>query len=49
MCKITISFKNTKKDRELFEKVQNQEEKSDYIKRAIEYYSKYIEVSTSPF
>lgn len=53
MCtsKITISFKNTKKEQRMFEYVKSQEEISEYIKRAVEYYNKYIEIchSDTPF
>lgn len=41
--KITISFKNTTKDMKLFVTVNSQEEKSDFVKRAIEHYIKHLE------
>lgn len=41
--KITVSFKNTTKDMKLFTKVNAQEEKSDFIKKALDYYIKHLE------
>ena len=41
--KITVSFKNTTKDIKLYLKVKEQEEKSDFIKKALEYYIKQSE------
>ena len=43
MRKITISFKNTTKDIKLFIYVNKQEEKSQFIKDAIEYYINHLE------
>lgn len=41
--KITVSFKNTTKDMKLFVTVNSQEEKSDFIKKALEYYIKCLD------
>ncbi len=41
--KITVSFKNTTRDMKLFTKVNVQEEKSDFIKKALEYYIKHLD------
>ena len=41
--KITVSFKNTTKDIKLFVTVNTQEEKSDFIKKALEHYIKHLE------
>ena len=41
--KITVSFKSTTKDMKLFVTVNSQEEKSDFIKKALEYYIKQLE------
>lgn len=41
--KITVSFKNTTKDMKLFVTVNSQEEKSDFIKKALEYYIKHLD------
>lgn len=51
MCKITISFKNTKKEQRMFEHIKAQEEISEYIKTAVEYYNRYIEIchNDAPF
>lgn len=43
MKKITISFKNTTKDIKLLDCIKEQEEKSQFIKDAIEYYIKQSE------
>lgn len=43
MKKITISFKNTTKDNNLIKYVNKQEEKSQFIKNAIEFYIKHLE------
>lgn len=43
MRKITISFKNTTKDVKLFIYVNKQEEKSQFIKDAIEFYIEHLE------
>lgn len=43
MKKITISFKNTTKDIKLLNCIKEQEEKSQFIKDAIEYYIKKFE------
>ena len=41
--KITVSFKNTTKDMKLFVTVNCQEEKSDFVKKALEYYIKLLD------
>lgn len=41
--KVTVSFKNTTKDNKLFDIVNNQEEKSDFIKKAILFYINFEE------
>jgi len=41
--KITVSFKNTTKDMKIYVTVNSQEEKSDFIKKALEYYIKHLE------
>lgn len=41
--KITVSFKNTTRDMKLFITANNQEEKSDFIKKALDHYIKYLE------
>ncbi len=41
--KITVSFKNTTKDMKIYVTVNSQEEKSDFIKKALEYYIKYLD------
>lgn len=38
VSKIRVSFKHTKRDAKLFNISDNQEEKSEFIKDAIEYY-----------
>lgn len=43
MKKVTISFKETTKDIRLFTIVNSQEEKSDFVKRALEFYIKHFE------
>ncbi|MGK0466492.1 hypothetical protein [Clostridium sp.] len=43
MPKLDISFKQTSKDMKLYSKVMAEEEKSDFVKRAIEIYIKYLE------
>ncbi|WP_167332701.1 hypothetical protein [Clostridium haemolyticum] len=42
MPKIPVSFKQTTRDMNLYLEVQGQEEKSNFIKNAIEYYIKYL-------
>ena len=41
--KINVSFKQTTKDMTLYTAVIAQEEKSEFVKRAIEHYLKYLE------
>jgi len=43
LLRITVSFKQTTKDVRLFNLVNAMEEKSDFIKDAIEFYLKYSE------
>lgn len=43
MNKITISFKNTTKDMKLLAYIKKQEEKSQFIKDAIEFYMQQFE------
>jgi hypothetical protein len=43
MPKLDISFKQTSKDMKLYARVVSQEEKSDFVKRAIEFYIKFLE------
>lgn len=45
--KITVSFKSTTKDMKLFVTVNSQEEKSDFVKKALEYYIKHLEMENS--
>lgn len=40
MTRITVSFKKTTRDLNLFKEVKNMEEQSDFIKDAIEFYLK---------
>lgn len=47
MLRITVSFKQTSRDVKLYTKVNNLEEKSDFVKDALEYYIKYLEANTS--
>jgi hypothetical protein len=44
MPKVDVSFKKTTRDMKLYLVVINQEEKSDFVKDAIEHYIKYLEV-----
>lgn len=41
--KVNISFKQTSRDMRLYTTVISQEEKSDFVKDAIEFYVKYLE------
>jgi hypothetical protein len=41
--KITVSFKNTTKDMRLYVIANSHEEKSDFVKRALDYYIKHLE------
>lgn len=41
--KIDISFKKTTRDTKLYTYVLAQEEKSDFVKKAIEFYIKHLE------
>ena len=43
MQRITVSFKQTTRDLKLFTEVKNMEEQSDFIKKAIEFYIKYLD------
>ncbi|MCT8975477.1 hypothetical protein N4T77_02585 [Clostridium sp. CX1] len=43
MPRIDVSFKKTTRDMKLYLLVMEKEEKSDYIKDAIEFYSRYLE------
>jgi len=43
MPKVDVSFKQTSKDMKLFSAVIAEEEKSDFVKRAIEFYIKYLD------
>jgi len=41
--KIDISFKQTTRDMKLYSKVMAEEEKSDFVKRAIDFYMKHLD------
>ncbi|OAA91333.1 hypothetical protein [Clostridium coskatii] len=43
MLRITVSFKKTNRDMKLYTYVNALEEKSDFVKDAIEHYIKYLE------
>ena len=43
MPKLDISFKSKSKDMKLYLAVMAEEEKSDFVKKAIEFYLKYSE------
>lgn len=43
MPKIDVSFKKTSRDMKLYLEVSSKEEKSDFIKKAIEFYMNYLE------
>ena len=43
MPKIEVSFKSKSKDMKLYTTVIAEEEKSDFVKRALEYYIKFLE------
>lgn len=43
MPRIPISFKNTSKDLKLYTYVKGLEEQSEFVKKAIEYYIKYLD------
>ncbi|MGJ8755350.1 hypothetical protein [Clostridium botulinum] len=45
MLRIGVSFKQTTRDLKLYTYVKSLEEKSDFIKDAIEYYKKHLETS----
>lgn len=45
MPKVDVSFKKTTRDMKLYLAVINKEEKSDFVKDALEHYLKYLEVS----
>lgn len=44
MNKITISFKSTKKEQKMYNHIKEQEEISDFIKQAVDYYMRYVEI-----
>jgi hypothetical protein len=44
MPKVDVSFKKTSRDMKLYLAVVNMEEKSDFVKDAIEHYLKYLEM-----
>lgn len=41
--KVDVSFKKTTKDVKLYTTVMSQEEKSEFVKRALEFYIKHLE------
>lgn len=43
MPKIDVSFKKTSRDMKLYLEVSSKEEKSDFVKDAIEHYINYLE------
>jgi len=43
MPKVEVSFKQTSKDMKLFAKVISEEEKSVFVKNALEFYIEYLE------
>jgi len=43
VARITVSFKNTTKDMQLYTLIKNMEEQSDYIKTALTFYTKWLE------
>ena len=43
MPKLDISFKQTSKDMKLYSKVMSEEERSVFVKKAIEFYINYLE------
>ncbi|EKN43381.1 hypothetical protein [Clostridium botulinum] len=43
MPKINVSFKQTTKDMKLYDTVKKQEEQSEFIKIALDFYIKYLE------
>jgi len=43
LLRITLSFKQTTRDLKLYMEVNSKEEKSDFIKDAIEFYMKFLE------
>lgn len=49
MKKITTSFKETTKDIRLFTIVMAQEEKSDFVKKALDFYIKHLELEDKEF
>lgn len=42
MPKVDVSFKKTSRDMRLYSEVVSQEEKSDFVKDALEFYIKYL-------
>ena len=42
MMRITLSFKQTTRDTKIYKLINSQEEKSEYVKNAVEYYFKYL-------
>ncbi|EJO5349399.1 hypothetical protein NRP93_003577 [Clostridium botulinum] len=43
MLRITVSFKQTTKDIKLYKTVKKQEEQSEFVKKAIDFYIKYLD------
>lgn len=43
MPKVDVSFKKTSRDMKLYLAVSSKEEKSDFVKNAIEHYLKYLD------
>lgn len=43
MLRVTVSFKNTSKDVELYTRIKALEEQSEVIKKAIRFYFKHLE------
>ena len=48
LLKISVSFKNTTKETKLYITIKNMEEQSEFIKRACEFYLKYLEKEIPP-
>lgn len=43
MPKLEVSFKQTTRDIKLFTRANNEEEKSDFVKKALEFYINHLE------
>ena len=43
MLRITLSFKQTTKDIRIYNLINSQEEKSEFVKNAVEFYSKHLQ------